>query len=132
MDGVCLGVVIGSVVLASFPYNVELFLCFPAFEPVHSLVISFSTLGCHRVVDEAFGRGVVCDDRCLGLWVSHLSECSSECDGIFAIVIKGSYFGLSCRAHYVFDDFREGEDSAVVEVFVVIVCQVEVPPSSAL
>ena len=67
-----------------------------------------------------------------GLWVSHLSECSSECDGIFAIVIKGGYFGLSCGSHYVFDDFREGEDSAVVEVFVVIVCQVEMSPSSAL
>ena len=47
-----------------FPYNVKLFLGFPAFEPVHSLVICFSALWCHRVVDEAFGRGVVCDDRC--------------------------------------------------------------------
>ena len=47
VEGVGLRVVVRTVVPATLPQDVELFLCFPALQPVHAFVISFGPLGSH-------------------------------------------------------------------------------------
>ena len=61
MDGLGLGVVVGSIVLASPPYDNEQFLRFPALEPAHSFVIYLGSLRGHGLVDQTLCSGVICD-----------------------------------------------------------------------
>eukprot|EP00956_Cyclotella_meneghiniana_P018969 scaffold32085_cov49-Cyclotella_meneghiniana.AAC.1 len=67
-----LGIVIPPVCCAGPPIKSELFLICPVSQPVETDIHGFCAFGLDTVVDDAFGRGVVCLNRGGRLLVAHL------------------------------------------------------------
>ena len=66
------GIVIAHICWAGPPVESELLLIFPIAEPVEPHIHRFRALGLDSIVDDAFGRGVICLNGSGRLFVAHL------------------------------------------------------------
>ena len=65
------GPVIGEVVFARLPVELEEVLCFSVFEPIEPHVHSLGLFWLYFPVDDSMCSGIVGLDWCSALWVAH-------------------------------------------------------------
>jgi hypothetical protein len=97
------------------------------FELMKALINQFGGLGSQCSNCEALGSDVVSGDRSGSrLDIAKFFLCGSKWGGkLAAIVLERGEFSLGGWRHDVFDDSRQGESSAIVEVFVIAIGEVE-------
>ena len=112
--GVLFGPVVGSIGGPWPPIDAELFLTFSVPQPMKTHVHGFGRLWLNFVGHHSICRGVVCLNRCWGLWVPHFFQQCSLGDSVFGVDKQSAKFGLCCRGHDRFKDLRYVEHRAVV------------------
>jgi hypothetical protein len=107
------GEIIGKVVAAASPVNVEVALFDSVLDPIESHVDGFGSSLFDGAIGNARGAGVVSLQGSGALWVAHVDESSAQSFGVFSIEEEGAELGFSGRRKDDFHDRRENMDGAI-------------------